>query len=140
MTEKEREGLINRFKERVDSFCDSLKGGDNFSLMGKYTMMIKYLSLVVEESGQDIIKEISSDRVQTKISDIVGCLSPSDSCIICIKQGGNIWYESRFYGRDKELEEILLCVIEDGLRELDLFDTEGIDWLRGKLIEREERE
>lgn len=56
------------------------------------------------------------------------------------KAGGNIWYERRFYGRDKELEEILLCVIEDGLRELDLFDTEGIDWLRGKLIEREERE
>ena len=138
---KERDGLINRFKERVDSFCETLKGDDNFSLMGKYTMMMKYLNLLVEESGQEIIKEhLNDNRVLFKISDIVGCLSPSDSCIICVKQGGNIWYESRFYGRDKELEEILLCVIEDGLRELDLFDTEGIDWLRGKLIEREERE
>lgn len=138
MNEKEREGLINRFKERVDSFCEALKGGDNFSLMGKYTMMMKYLSLLVEESGGDIIKEqLNADRIQIKVSDMIACLSPSDSCIICIKQGSRIWYESRFYGRDKELEKILLCVTEDGLKELGLFDTEGIDWLRDKLIEIE---
>ena len=87
MNEKEREGLINRFKERVDFFCEALKGGDNFSLMGKYTMMIKYLSLLVEESGPEVIKGIKVDRVQTKMSDIVGCLSPGGSYISCIKQG-----------------------------------------------------
>lgn len=141
MTEKERDGLINRFKERVDSFCETLKGGDNFSLMEKYTMMMKYLSLLVEESGQEIIKEhLDANMVQIKASDMVACLSPGDSFVLCIKQKHNIWHESKFYGRDKELEDILLYVIEDGLKELDLFDTEGIDWLRGKLIEREERE
>ena len=141
MTEKEREGLINRFKERVDSFCEALESDDNFSLMGKYTMMMKYLNLLVEESGQETIKEqLNADRIQTKVSDIVACLSPEDSCVLCIKQGGNIWHESRFYGRDRELEETLLNVIEDGLKELGLFDTEGIDWLRDKLIEMEERE
>ena len=51
MNKKERDGLINRFKERVDSFCEELKGGDNFNLMGKYTMMMKYLNLLAEESG-----------------------------------------------------------------------------------------
>ena len=138
MNEKEREGLINRFKERVDSFCEALKGGDNFSLMGKYTMMMKYLSLLVEESGGDIIKEqLKADRIQTKISDVVGSLSPGDSYISCIKQRDNIWHESRFYGSDKELEELLMSVIKDVLRELGLFSSEGIDWLRYKLIEIE---
>lgn len=141
MNEKERDGLINRFKERVDSFCETLKSGDNFSLMGKYTMMMKYLTLLVEESGQEIIKEqLNVDRVQIKASDVVACLSPGDSCILCLKQGDMGWHESRFYGRDRELEEALLCVTEDGLKELGLFDIEGIDWLRDKLIEREERE
>lgn len=109
MNKKERDGLIGRFKERVDSFCETLKGDDNFSLMGKYTMMIKYLNLLVEESGQETIKEqLNADRIQIKVSDIVACLSPGDSCVLCIKQRGNICYESRFYGSDKELEGLLV--------------------------------
>lgn len=129
--------LISKFKDRVDLFCEALKGNNVVYLASQYTMLTKYLFELVEMSGKNLIKEhFEADKIQTKLSDIVASLSPGDSCMLYVKTKDNQRRESKFYGRDEELENLLLDIVEDMLDDLDIFHLDGINWLKDKIFER----
>lgn len=137
MNEAARDELILRFKNRVDLFCEVLKGDNNVYLSSQYAMLTKYLYKLVEMSGQSFIKEhFEADRIQVKLSDVVASLSPGDRCILCVRMKDNKWRASKFYGNDEELEDILIDIIGDTLEELDAFSHDGIDWLRDELLKQ----
>ena len=139
MKDKEvsRDELISKFKERVELFCEALKGDNNVYLSSQYAMLTKYLYELVEMSGQGFIKEhFEADRIKVKLSDVVASLSPGDKCILCVKMTDNKWRASKFYGNDEELEDILIDIIGDTLEELGSFNSDGIDWLRDILLEQ----
>jgi len=137
MNEAARDELISKFKNRVDLFCEALKGNNNVYLSSQYAMLTKYLYELVEMSGQSFIKEhFEVDRIQVKLSDVVASLSPGDRCILCVRMKDNKWRASKFYGNDEELEDILIDIIGDTLEELDSFNSDGIDWLRDELLEQ----
>ena len=132
-----RDELISKFKERVDLFCEALKGDNNVYLSSQYAMLTKYLYELVEMSGQGFVKEhFEADRIQVKLSDVVASLSPGDKCILCVRLKDNKWRASKFYGNDEELEDILIDIIGDTLEELDSFNADGIDWIRDELLEQ----
>ena len=129
--------LISKFKDRVDLFCEALKGDNVVYLTSQYTMLMKYLFELVEMSGKNLIKEhFEADRIQVKLSDVVASLSPGDRCVLCVRMKDNKWRASKFYGNDEELEDILIDIIGDTLEELDAFNPDGIDWLRDELLEQ----
>lgn len=135
--EEARDELIARFKNRVNLFCEALRGDNNVYLSNQYTMLTKYLYELVEMSGQGFVKEhFEADRIQVKLSDVVASLSPGDSCILCVRMKDNKWRARKFYGNDKELEDILIDIVGDTLEELDSFNSDGIDWLRDSLLEQ----
>ena len=137
MNEAVRDELISKFKDRVDLFCEALKGDNNIYLTSQYTMLMKYIFELVEMSGKNLIKEhFEADRIQVKLSDVVASLSPGDRCMLCVRLKDNKWRASKFYGNDEELEDILIDIIEDTLEELDAFNSDGIDWLRDELLEQ----
>ena len=71
-----RDELISKFKERVDLFCEALKGDNNVYLSSQYAMLTKYLYELVEMSGQGFVKEhFEADRIKVKLSDVVASLS-----------------------------------------------------------------
>ena len=135
--EETRDELISKFKERVDLFCEALKGDNNVYLSSQYAMLTKYLYELVEMSGRNLIKEhFEADRIKVKLSDVVTSLSPGDRCILCVRLKDNKWRASKFYGNNEELEDILIDVIGDTLEELDSFNSDGVDWLRDELLEQ----
>lgn len=135
--EEARDELIVKFKNRVNLFCEALRGDNKIYLSNQYAMLTKYLYELVEMSGQDFVKEhFEADRIQVKLSDVVTSLSPGDRCILCVRMKDNKWRASEFYGNDEELEDILIDIIGDTLEELDLFNSDGIDWLRDSLLEQ----
>ena len=137
MNKAARDELITEFKNRVDLFCEALKGDNNIYLTSQYTMLMKYLFELVEMSGKNLIKEhFKADRIQVKLSDVVASLSPGDRCLLCVRMKDNKWRASKFYGNDEELEGILIDIIGDTLEELDSFNADGIDWLRDELLEQ----
>jgi hypothetical protein len=137
MNEAARDELILKFKNRVDLFCEALKGNNNIYLSSQYAMLTKYLYELVEMSGQSFIKEhFEADRIQVKLSDVVASLSPGDRCMLCVRMKDNKWRASKFYGNDEELEDILIDIIGDTLEELDAFNSDGVDWLRDELLEQ----
>lgn len=132
-----RDELIARFKNRVNLFCEALKGDNNVYLSNQYAMLTKYLYELVEMSGQGFVKEnFEADRIQIKLSDVVASLSPGDRCILCVRLKDNKWRASKFYGNDEELENILIDIIGNTLEELGSFNSDGIDWLRDNLLEQ----
>lgn len=137
MNKVARDELITKFKDRVDLFCEALKGDNNVYLSNQYAMLTKYLYQLVEMSGRNLIKEhFKADRIQVKLSDVVVSLSPDDRCILCVRMKDNKWRASKFYGNDEELEDILIDIIGDTLEELDAFNSDGIDWLRDEILEQ----
>ena len=135
--EEARDELISKFKERVDLFCESLKGDNNVYLSSQYAMLTKYLYELVEMSGKGFVKEhFEADRIKVKLSDVVASLSPGDRCMLCVRLKDNKWRASKFYGNDEELEDILIDIVGDTLEELGLFNSDGIDWLRDELLEQ----
>ena len=135
--EEARDELITEFKNRVDLFCEALKGDNNVYLSSQYAMLTKYLYELVEMSGQGFVKEhFEADRIKVKLSDVVTSLSPGDRCILCVRLKDNKWRASKFYGNNEELEDILIDVIGDTLEELDSFNSDGVDCLRDKLLEQ----
>lgn len=137
MNKVARDELISKFKDRVDLFCEALKGDNVVYLASQYTMLMKYLFELVEMSDKKLIKEhFEADKIQVKLSDVVASLSPGDRCILCVRMKDNKWRASKFYGNDEELEDILIDIIGDTLEELDAFNPDGIDWLRDELLEQ----
>ena len=137
MNEAVRDELISKFKDRVDLFCEALKGDNNVYLSSQYAMLMKYLFELVEMSGKNLIKEhFEADRIQVKLSDVVASFSPGDRSILCVRMKDNKWRASKFYGNDEELEDILIDIIGDTLEELDAFNSDGIDWLRDELLKQ----
>ena len=137
MNKMARDELIAEFKNRVDLFCEALKGDNNIYLTSQYTVLMKYIFELVEMSGKNLIKKhFEADRIQVKLSDVVASLSPGDRCILCVRMKDNKWRASKFYGNDEELEDILIDIIGDTLEELDAFNSDGIDWLRDELLEQ----
>lgn len=132
-----RDELIIEFKNRVDLFCEALKGDNNVYFSSQYAMLTKHLYELVEMSGQGFVKEhFEADRIQVKLSDVVASLSPGDRCILCVRLKDNKWHASKFYGNDEELEDILIDIIGDTLEELSSFNYDGVDWLRDNLLEQ----
>lgn len=137
MNKVARDELITKFKDRVDLFCEALKGDNVVYLTSQYTMLMKYLFELVEMSDKKLIKEhFEADKIQVKLSDVVASLSPGDRCILCVRMKDDKWRASKFYGNDEELEGILIDIIGDTLEELDSFNADGIDWLRDELLEQ----
>lgn len=135
--EEARDELITEFKNRVDLFCEALKGDNNVYLSSQYAMLTKHLYELVEMSGQDFVKEhFEADIIKVKLSDVVASLSPGDRCMLCVRMKDNKWRASKFYGNDEELEDILIDIIGDTLEELDAFNSDGIDWLRDELLKK----
>ena len=132
-----RDELISKFKERVDLFCEALKGDNNVYLSSQYAMLTKYLYELVEMSGQGFVKEhFEADRIKVKLSDVVASLSPGDKCILCVRLKDNKWRASKFYGNDEELEDILIDIIGDALEELKIFNYDGVEWLKDILLKQ----